>query len=85
MAKRKRKNIVDVKNHVLIPKHKKLSEKDKKELFEKYNITLKELPKIPLDDPALADIDAKEGDVIKITRESLTTGKSIFYRGVISG
>ena len=34
------------KKHILIPRHIKLSEKEKKELLEKYNITLAELPRI---------------------------------------
>ncbi|MBW2981309.1 DNA-directed RNA polymerase subunit H [Candidatus Woesearchaeota archaeon] len=79
----KRKKIV-IKNHVLMPKHEKLSEKDKKELFEKYHIGLKELPKIKKDDPAIASLNVSVGDVIKITRPSPTAGESIFYRGVIS-
>lgn len=71
--------------HVLIPKHSKLSEKDKKELFERYNITAKELPRINNSDPAIANLNAKPGDVIKIERTSKTAGKSLFYRGVIHG
>ena len=68
--------------HVLVPKHAKLSEKEKDELFKRYNITLRELPKILKDDPALASLDVKPGDVIKITRKSPTAGESVFYRGV---
>ena len=83
MKRRKsRKQIVA--KHVLIPEHLKLSEKEKKELLEKYNITLQELPKILKDDPAIASLNAKPGDVIKITRKSVTAGEAIFYRGVIN-
>ena len=74
-----------VEKHILVPKHSKLSEKDKQELFEKYNITFKELPKINKKDPAIAELDIKSGDVIKIARESPTAGKAVFYRGVING
>ena len=74
-----------VSKHTLIPKHSKLSDKDKKELFERYNITIKELPRIKNSDPAIASLNAKPGDVIKIERKSLTAGKSLFYRGVIHG
>ncbi len=72
----------DVTKHALIPKHSKLGEKEKKELLEKYHISLKELPKIMKDDSAIMHLDAKPGDVIKIMRESPTAGKSVFYRGV---
>ena len=68
--------------HVLIPKHKKVSEKEKKDILDKYGITLNELPAIHKSDPALADLDLEPGDVIKIERDSPTAGKTIFYRGV---
>lgn len=67
-----------------MPEHTKLSEKEKKEVFERYKLSLKELPKITINDPALMSLKVKEGDVIKITRKSHTAGESIFYRGVIS-
>ncbi|MFW5865947.1 MAG: DNA-directed RNA polymerase subunit H [Nanoarchaeota archaeon] len=70
--------------HILVPKHTKLSEEEKNALFEKYDITARELPKIPQSDPALAGMTVKQGDVIRITRKSLTAGKTTFYRGVSS-
>jgi len=83
MAKRKKKRI-KIENHILIPKHLKLNEKDKKEFLEKYNITVHELPKIRLDDPAIQKLSPKVDDVIKIIRASLTSGEAVFYRRVIS-
>lgn len=68
--------------HVLVPKHTKLSDAEKKALLEKYNITVRELPKIPQTDSALAGMDVKQGDVVKISRDSPTAGKATFYRGV---
>lgn len=68
--------------HTLIPKHEKISEDEKLKLFEKYNITFKELPKIIKNDPAIRHFDVKVGDVIRITRKSPTAGRAIFYRGV---
>ncbi len=82
MAKRKRKQIVT--KHVLVPKHIKLTIKERNDLFDKYNISIVELPKIKVDDPAIAHLNVKEGDVIKIIRNSLTAGETEFYRGVIS-
>jgi DNA-directed RNA polymerase subunit H len=70
--------------HVLVPEHSKLSDKEKKELFEKHHIQFIHLPKIFSTDPALRELQIKEGDVIKITRKSPTTGQSVFYRGVIN-
>ena len=73
------------KKHILVPKHAKLSETEKKQLFEKYNISIKELPKINKKDPGIAHLNVKEGDVIKIERESPTAGKTVYYRGVVYG
>lgn len=74
---------LSITSHVLIPEHQKLSDADKKELFDKYKITLKELPKILLTDPAIQSINVKPGDVVKILRKSPTAGETIFYRGVM--
>jgi DNA-directed RNA polymerase subunit H len=68
--------------HVLVPKHEKLSEKEKTAILEEYNISIKQLPRIHISDPAIAHIDADSGDIIKITRKSQTAGISIFYRVV---
>lgn len=75
---------LDVSKHVLVPKHVKLSEKEKKELFEKYVADLRDLPKVFKDDAAIQALDVKEGDIIKIFRTSATAGEAIFYRRVVS-
>ncbi len=80
-----KKNKIDVSSHFLVPKHVLLNEKQKKELFEKYSITVVELPKINMKDPAIIDLKAKEGDVVKILRISPTAGESTYYRCVIDG
>jgi DNA-directed RNA polymerase subunit H len=69
--------------HELIPEHTKLSEKEAKALLKSYNVTLRELPKIFFNDPAIAHLDAKEGDIIRIRRKSRTAGETVFYRGII--
>lgn len=72
-------------SHILVPKHSKLSEKDKQELLEIYNIEPDQLPKINLKDPAIKELELELGDVIKIERKSKTAKTSIFYRVVIDG
>ncbi|MFH1771104.1 MAG: DNA-directed RNA polymerase subunit H [archaeon] len=71
--------------HILIPEHTKLSEKEKNELMSKYNIEIKDLPKIMITDPAIRHLGVKEKDIIKIVRKSPTSGTTIFFRGVING
>jgi len=76
---------IDITKHILVPKHIKITEKEKKELFERYNLRFVDLPKILKNDPAIKDLNVKVGDVIKIIRKSPTAGEAVFYRGVING
>ncbi len=73
----------EVMKHQLVPKHVKLSEKERNELFEKYKIEVFSLPRIFRNDPAIQHLDVKDGDVVKITRKSHTAGESLFYRRVV--
>jgi len=72
-----------VHEHTLTPKHTKLGDKPTKELLNKYNIALEQLPKISIKDPAIKGLDVSVGDVIKIERQSITAGRSAYYRLVI--
>ena len=76
---------IDVSKHRLVPEHVKMSEEEVEVLLEKYNISKEQLPKIFRTDPAIQELDAKVGDVIKILRNSPTIGKSVYYRTVIYG
>ncbi len=73
---------VDISLHELVPKHEILTKLDKKELLEKLGVTEKELPKILVRDPVIASMEARPGDVVKITRKSQTAGYSTYYRTV---
>lgn len=66
--------------HVLVPEHRIMSEKEKRELLKKYSITLNNLPRIRVRDPAAMAIGARVGDVIEITRKSRTAGEIKYYR-----
>lgn len=70
--------------HKIVPKHEILNEDDIKKLLSEYNIEKEQLPKIRVSDPAAISIKAKVDDVIRITRESPTSGKAFFYRMVIA-
>ena len=67
-------------NHALVPKHEILSKNDADELMKKLGITKEQFPKINRTDPTVEAIGAKKGDIIKIARDSLITGKAVSYR-----
>ena len=69
--------------HILVPQHRKLNDEEIDKILGKFNISKKQLPKMKISDPAILGLDIKKGDVMEITRESPTTGKSLFYRVVV--
>ena len=75
----------DISKHQVVPKHSKLGDKDKEKLLEKYNISVTQLPKILKNDAAIKALKLKQGDVVKIIRESPNVGTIVFYRGVVNG
>ena len=72
-------------NHILVPEHVKLSEEQKQELLNKFNISIRQLPKIKNNDPAIIQMNLKFGDVIMIKRRSPTIGESLYYRVIVNG
>jgi len=68
--------------HVLVPEHRVLSEDDKKKLFEKYHISIFQLPIIKIKDPIVRAMDAKVDDVIHIQREG-PSGAYPYFRRVV--
>jgi DNA-directed RNA polymerase subunit H len=66
--------------HILQPKHTKLSNNEAEKLLKDLNISLIQLPKIKITDPALPE-KCEISDIIKIER-STDGKKSIYYRVV---
>jgi len=60
-----------------------LSDKEKKELLEKYRIKPDQLPRILANDPAVISAGAKPGQIVKIIRKSPTAKYATAYRLVI--
>ena len=71
---------LDTAVHFLVPKHVLLSEDEVKNLLKTYFITKDDLPKIKLNDPGIASLGPKLGDVVQIERESKLGGKVLYYR-----
>ena len=70
--------------HELVPTHEKITDQEKQDLLDRYHVSLLEMPKIRVDDSAIAHLDAKRGDIIKITRPSFTAGHAHYYRVVVN-
>ncbi len=73
----------NIMEHFLVPKHEVMTEKEKEKILKDFNITEKQLPQILRSDPAVKEIGAKTGDLIRITRNSRVAGKSTYYRIVV--
>lgn len=76
--------MVDELIHDLVPKHEKITDSEKNELLAKYHVTPLELPKIAKTDAGIRHLEAKPGDIIKVTRKSRTAGESTYYRVVVN-
>jgi DNA-directed RNA polymerase subunit H len=74
---------INILEHELVPKHEVLSKEEIEEILDKFNVTKEELPKILSSDSVLENIKAKPGDIIRITRNSPTSGETIYYRIVV--
>ena len=73
---------IKIEKHLYVPEHIKLSEEQIEELLKHYNISKKQLPRMLKEDPAIAKLDVKKGDVIKIVRRN-NDNETYFYRVVI--
>ena len=76
MTKKKR---IDVLLHKFVPRHLLLTKEESLELLEKYQIEVTDLPQIFEKDPVAIAIGAKEGDIVRIIRDSHTTVSTMDY------
>jgi len=83
LAKREREKELNVFQHELVPKHVLLKKRDAEEILRRYHVRPHQFPYIKASDPACEAIDAKPGDLVKITRRSPTAGEAVAYRYVI--
>ena len=65
---------------MLVPTHEIMTEEEIADEFSDVEYDFKDLPKIRSNDPVVKAIEAKPGDVLRITRESQTAGVFVTYR-----
>ncbi len=73
----------NVLEHEFVPRTEILDDEELEEVLEAYDIRKEQLPKQLDKDPASIAVGARPGNVVKITRESQTAGRSIAYRVVV--
>jgi DNA-directed RNA polymerase subunit H len=74
--------VINPLNHVLVPKHEIVPQDRHKDLMDSLYITAKsKFPEIKFHaDPIARCIGAVPGDIIKITRPSISAGEAVIYR-----
>jgi DNA-directed RNA polymerase subunit H len=74
----------DILIHELVPSHAILSESEIEKVFKDLDFEIEQQKKKKISDPVVKAINAKQGDILEITRESPTAGTFITYRLVES-
>ena len=73
-----------VSDYEIIPKHELLSESDAEKVIKKFNTSLDKLPKILESDQQSLKLNAKVGQIIKISRNDGSVSYT-YYRVVVKG
>lgn len=76
---------LNVTKHVLVPRHRIISQIEKEELLKRLRTVSDNLPVILTADPVCRYVGGQPGDVIEIERKSLTAGTALYYRIVKEG
>lgn len=69
----------------IVPPHRVMSDAEVAALLERERLALRELPVIFASDPPVIWNGGREGEVVEITRDSMTSGTALYWRRVEKG
>ncbi len=69
--------------HVLVPRHEVLSKEESERLLKELGVKVWQLPRIAQDDPAIRDLNADVGQIVRVIRSSGLVGEYEVYRLVV--
>src|SRR5579875_3767412 len=69
--------------HVLVPRHEVLSKEESERLLKELGVKVWQLPRIAQDDPAIRDLNADVGQIVRVIRSSELVGEYEVYRLVV--
>ena len=76
--------MADRSDHVIVPPHKLMTDKEAKELLEELGLKPENLPKILESDPQVKILNGKAGQIVKIDRTENGV-KVPYYRIIVEG
>lgn len=75
--------LADEKRHYLVPEQFLIRKEKVAELMAELGVKKEALPRIDKADPSIKLLSPEKGDVVKIIRDSITAGQSVYYRRVV--
>jgi DNA-directed RNA polymerase subunit H (RpoH/RPB5) len=70
-------------NHDFVSKHELLTPEEKAKFLEESKIVAYQLPRVNATDPAIIAVGGTPGDIVRVIRNSKTSGKYVSFRYVV--
>jgi len=70
-------------NHDFVSKHELLTPEEKAKFLEERKIVAYQLPRVNFSDPAIIAVGGTPGDIVRVIRNSKTSGKYVSFRYIV--